>query len=144
MHQNYQNLLSHLIRKLCSVTVLMNTITSCEKCSAVAKGHPPSKSCHCLFSHQKRELWRKERKRETAISCFVLLLRLRRIDFDGRSSRFRVKKSAFARPISPGGPRAEVLIWRVHGDRTGCRAGSGGKLSNSWFDGLTWLCLAAA
>ena len=26
----------------------------------------------------------------------------------------------------------------------GCRTGNGGKLSNSWFDGLTWLCLAAA
>ena len=26
----------------------------------------------------------------------------------------------------------------------GCHTGNGGKLSNSWFDGLTWLCLAAA
>ena len=26
----------------------------------------------------------------------------------------------------------------------GCRTGNGGKQSNSWFDGLTWLCLAAA
>ena len=26
----------------------------------------------------------------------------------------------------------------------GCCTGNGGKLSNSWFDGLTWLCLAVA
>ena len=27
---------------------------------------------------------------------------------------------------------------------SGCRTGNKGKLSNSWFDGQTWLCLAAA
>ena len=29
----------------------------------------------------------------------------------------------------------------LQGDLTECRRGNGGKLSNSWPDGLTWLCL---
>ena len=36
--------------------------------------------------------------------------------------------------------RTPTLPWSA----PGCRTGNEGKLSNSWFDGLTWLCLAAA
>ena len=32
----------------------------------------------------------------------------------------------------------------VPGSVPGCRTGNGGKISNTWFDGLNWFCLGAA
>ena len=37
-----------------------------------------------------------------------------------------------------------ILRWFIPWSAPGCRTGNGGKISNTWFDGLTWLCLGAA
>ena len=56
-----------------------------------------------------------------AVLCIWWQLRLAR----------KINRATFITPIVP---------W----SSPGCRTGNGGKLSYSWFDGLTWLCLAAA
>ena len=39
---------------------------------------------------------------------------------------------------------ASLVYSVLQGGLTGCRTRNGGKLSNSWFDCLTWLCLGTA
>ena len=59
--------------------------------------------------------------------------KLRTVLFEGKGINDRTSKYISF-------PNFDTVPWSA----PGCRTGNGGKLSNSWFDGLTWLCLAAA
>ena len=59
-----------------------------------------------------------------------------------RRKRSIVEDKPFASTLSK-----DIIMpsrWTLPWSAPGCCTGNVGKLSNSWFDGLTWLCFAAA
>ena len=50
-----------------------------------------------------------------------------------REPRFKKERDCFSK-----------CVWLLPWSAPGCRTGNGGKISNTWFDGLNWFCLGAA